>query len=95
MAALIVSAKIMATYTPSFRGISAVVLAVFAGFVLPRLGSPHGGPIPSHIWIVGSLLLLLAVAASAVALFSRKVADKILGFLGGVLTVWLIYAFFR
>ena len=85
----------MSTCIPFLRGISAVALAVLAGFVLPKLASPHGGPMPRQLVAASSLLLLSTVVASGIALFSKARADKMLGGLAGVLTLWLIYASLR
>jgi len=85
----------MSTYVPSLRGIGAAVISLLAGVVLPGMGMPHGGAVPLHFWVVGSLVLFSSAMASLVATFSKTRIDKALGFPSGLLTLWLIYAFFR
>jgi hypothetical protein len=92
---IIVSEMSMSTYIPSLRGIGAAVISALAGFVLPGMGMPHGGAVPLHFWVVGALVLFSSAAACLVATFSKTRADKVLGFLSGLVTMWLIYAFFR
>jgi hypothetical protein len=45
--------------------------------------------------LIGSVVLLLCVVASAMALFWKPRADKVAGVLGGILTLWMIYAFYN
>jgi len=85
----------MATYIPSWRGISAVVLAVFSGLFLPAMTPARGSPIPQHVWVIGSAALLLCVVASVIALFRKTPADRIAGVVAGILTLWMIYAFYN
>jgi hypothetical protein len=85
----------ISTYIPSLRGIGAAVISMLAGFVLPGMGMPHGGAVPLYFWVVGALVLFSSAVASLVATFSKARVDKVLGFLSGLLTLWLTYAFFR
>jgi hypothetical protein len=70
-------------------------LAVFAGFYLPSLAPARGAPVSQSVWLVGSVLLLLCVVASVMALFWKARPDRIAGVLGGGLTLWMIYAFYN
>jgi hypothetical protein len=72
-----------------------VVLVVVAGFALPGMTSPHGGPVSQQVLVFGAALLMLTAAASVIALFSSRWTDKAAGGLSGSLAVWLIYAFVR
>ena len=84
----------MSTYIPSWRGISAVVFAVFAGFYLPSLAPAHGVRVSQSVWFVGSVVLLLSAVAAVLAVFWKTRADKVAGVLGGVFTLWMTYAFY-
>ena len=84
----------MTSYVPSGRGMSAVVLAVLAGMILPAMTPTRGEPIPPQVWVSGSLFLLMCVAASVMALLRKGPADRIAGGLAGIVTLWMIYAFY-
>ncbi len=85
---------IMSTNVPSWKGISAVALAVFSGFYLPSLTPAHGAPFPRRVWLIGSAVLVLCIVASVLALFGKTRADKVAGILSGVLSLWMSYAFY-
>jgi len=71
----------MAAYIPSWRGISAVVLALLAGVFLPALTPARHAPIPQHVWVIGSASLFLCLIASIVAIMRKTKADLISGIL--------------
>lgn len=85
----------MAAFIPSWRGISAVVLALFVGLFLPALMPARGAPIRPYVWLVGPLALFLCAAASGIALFRKARPDRIAGVIAGILTLWMIYGFYN
>ena len=71
------------------------MLAFLAGLFLPAMTPARGSPIPQHVWVVGSAALLLCVTASVIALLRKATADRIAGVVAGILTLWMIYAFYN
>jgi hypothetical protein len=55
----------------------------------------RGAPIPEHVWVVGSVALLFCATAAVIALFRKTVGDRIAGVAAGILTGWMIYAFYN
>jgi hypothetical protein len=69
-----------------------VVLALLAGLFLPALTPAKGS---QSVWVIGSISLLLCIGISAMAVFQKAVADKIAGVVAGILTLWMVYAFYN
>jgi hypothetical protein len=85
----------VATYIQCWRGVTAVALAGIAGIFLPALTSTRRTPISEYVWLIGSVTLLVCLAASLSALFRKAAADRIFGVVAAVLTLWMIYAFYH
>lgn len=55
----------------------------------------QGSPIPQRVWVIGSAALLVCVAISVMALLRKATADRFAAVVAGILTLWMIHAFYN
>ena len=72
-----------------------MVFAILAGIFLPALLPARRAPLPESVWVIIPVVLFACVVASLVALFRKRLADRFAGGVAGILTLWLVYAFYR
>jgi hypothetical protein len=87
--------KVMSAYIPSRRGIIAVILALVGAMFVPAMTPARGAPVAQYVWVIGCLTSLLCISCSAIALLRKAPGDRIAGVAAGVLTLWMIYAFYN
>jgi hypothetical protein len=62
---------------------------------LPPMMPARRAPVPSYVVVISSVVLLLCVTASVLAMARKPIADRIAGVVAGLLTGWMIYAFYN
>ena len=71
-----------------------MALAFLGAMFLPAMTPARGAPVAQHVWVIGFVTLLLCLSCSAMALFHRTLGDRIAAVAAGILTLWMIYAFY-
>jgi hypothetical protein len=90
----------MSPTPPTYRGISAVVIAILLGVFLPALlpaRDGHTGRLTRELttidWAIAIVSVVVSVAACAFAVRRRQTADTICAIAAALMTTWMLYVF--